>query len=240
MNARHAAREAAVQALYLSEIGRIDPETAVETFFAQHLPDAEPSVREFAARLVLGVHADQAVLDALIAEHSANWRVERLAVTDRDGRYEFTRMPAGRFVIGVTSGPARAGRAPRTFLPGVAQVSAAGRVIVGAGERTTVSDFRLPATVKYVAVNGLVLDADTRPAEGAQVYVKGPAEGDRIVGEPVAVDFMGRFAVAVLAGTEHAIFAERRRGTRIDSSEQVRIPPGDAQNPIRLVLRRRY
>ena len=83
MNARHAAREAAVQALYLSEIGRIEPETAVETFFAQHLPDAEPSVREFAARLVLGVHADQAVLDALIAEHSANWRVERLAVTDR-------------------------------------------------------------------------------------------------------------------------------------------------------------
>jgi transcription antitermination protein NusB len=83
MNARHAAREAAVQALYLSEIGRISPEVAVETFFAQHLPDAEPPVREFATRLVLGVHGEQAALDALIAAHSANWRVERLAVTDR-------------------------------------------------------------------------------------------------------------------------------------------------------------
>lgn len=83
MNVRHAAREAAVQALYLCEIGRISPEVAVETFFAQHLPDAEPIVRDFATRIVLGVHEDQAELDALIAEHSANWRVARLAVTDR-------------------------------------------------------------------------------------------------------------------------------------------------------------
>lgn len=83
MNPRHEAREAAVQALYLSEIGRISPEVAVETFFAQHQPDAEPALREFATRVVLGVLEDQAELDALIAAHSANWRVERLAVTDR-------------------------------------------------------------------------------------------------------------------------------------------------------------
>jgi len=171
---------------------------------------------------------------------TTNLAQRRLAVTDRGGRYEFTRMPAGRFVIGVTSGPVRDGKAPRTFLPGVGQVSAASRVLVGAGERATAPDFLLPAAVRYLAISGLVLDADALPAEGAQVYVKGPSEGDRIVGEPVAVDFMGRFVVAVLAGSEHAIFAERRRGTRVDSSEQVRIAPGDAQNPIRLVLQRRY
>ena len=83
MNQRHKAREAAVQALYLCEIGRISPEVAVETFFAQHQPDAEAETREFATRIVLGVHEDQSELDALIAAHSANWRVERLAVTDR-------------------------------------------------------------------------------------------------------------------------------------------------------------
>ncbi len=83
MNVRHAAREAAVQALYLCEIGRISPEVAVETFFAQHLPDADAVVREFATRIVLGVYEDQADLDTLIGEHSANWRVARLAVTDR-------------------------------------------------------------------------------------------------------------------------------------------------------------
>ena len=83
MNSRHAAREAAVQALYLSEIGRISPEVAVETFFAQHQPDAEPDVLAFATRIVLGVSEDQAELDTLIGAHSANWRVKRLAVTDR-------------------------------------------------------------------------------------------------------------------------------------------------------------
>ena len=164
----------------------------------------------------------------------------RFAVTDREGRYEFGRMPPGRFVIGVTSGAARAGKAPRTYLPGVNQVPAAARVVVGAGERVTASDFRLPAAVKYVVLNGFVLDADGQPAEGAQVYVKGPAEDDRIVGEPVLVDFMGRFAVAVLASAEQAIFAARRRGTRIDSSAQMRAVPGEAQKPIRLVLERRY
>jgi len=36
-----------------------------------------------AAALVLGAHEAQADLDALIAAHSANWRVKRLAVIDR-------------------------------------------------------------------------------------------------------------------------------------------------------------
>lgn len=164
----------------------------------------------------------------------------RLAVTDREGRYEVRRMPPGRFVIGVTSGTARTGKAPRTFLPGVPQPSAASRLTVGAGERATAPDFRLPVGVRYVAVSGFVFDADGQPAEGAQVYVKGPIEGDRIVGAPVAVDFMGRFTVAVLAGGDAAIFAERRRGTRIDSSEPTRIVSGDAREPIHLVLQRRY
>ena len=40
MNLRHAARQAAVQVLYLSEIGRLDPGIALDTFFAQHHPEA--------------------------------------------------------------------------------------------------------------------------------------------------------------------------------------------------------
>lgn len=83
MKERHAARVAALQALYLCEVGRTSPEAALETFFAEHEPDAESATRDFAAALVLGVHEDQTDLDALIATHSANWRVKRLAVIDR-------------------------------------------------------------------------------------------------------------------------------------------------------------
>jgi hypothetical protein len=164
----------------------------------------------------------------------------RVAVTDRDGRYELTRLPAGRFLVGVAAGAqARGAPPPRVFLPGVSTAASAARVIVGEGERVAAPEFRLPASIKYVAISGFVLDTDGRPAEGAQVYVKGASEGDRIVGEPVAADFVGRFTVAALAGRDHVVFAERKRGTRVDSSEQILVSSG-VEKPIRLILQRRY
>lgn len=80
---RHRAREAALQALYLWEVGRTEPAQAVETFFAEHGADAADAVREFATRLVLGTAGEVEELDALIARHSEHWRIERLAVIDR-------------------------------------------------------------------------------------------------------------------------------------------------------------
>ncbi len=165
---------------------------------------------------------------------------KRVAVTDRDGRYEWTRLPAGRFVVGLTTGAqARGGKPGRLFLPGVNAVASAVRLVVGEGGQVAAPEFRLPAAVKYVAISGFVLDADGTPAEGAQVYVKGANEGDRIVGEPVAADFVGRFTVTALAG-DYVIFAERKRGTRVDSSDQIRLVSAEAGKPVRLMLHRRY
>jgi transcription antitermination protein NusB len=80
---RHRAREAALRALYLWEVGRTEPAVAVETFFAEHAPDAPEAVRQFAGEIVLGTTAETAALDAIIAQHTEHWRVERLAVIDR-------------------------------------------------------------------------------------------------------------------------------------------------------------
>ena len=80
---RHRAREAALQALYLWEVGRTEPAQAVETFFSEHAADAPEAVRAFAGRLVLGTTDEVGELDALIARHSEHWRLERLAVIDR-------------------------------------------------------------------------------------------------------------------------------------------------------------
>jgi hypothetical protein len=150
-------------------------------------------------------------------------------------------MPPGRFVVGVASGiHLRAGKPPRVFLPGTSAAGAAARLTLSDGGRVQAPEFRLPASVPYVTIQGFVLDADGTPAEGARVYLKGVGEGDRIVGEPVAVDFVGRFAVAALAGTEYAIFAERTRGSRVDSAEPMRLTPAAGQKPVTLTLRRRY
>ncbi len=91
------ARQAALQALYLCDVGRVDSGVALETVFAEHLPDAEPAVRAFAATLVEGVIAERTGLDALIAAHSQHWRIARMAVIDllvlRIGAWELQHQP---------------------------------------------------------------------------------------------------------------------------------------------------
>jgi len=80
---RHQAREAALQALYLWEVGKTDPASAIDTFFTEHKADAPDAVRDFARTLVFGTVAEVAALDTLIQSHSEHWRLERLAVIDR-------------------------------------------------------------------------------------------------------------------------------------------------------------
>ena len=80
---RRQAREAALQILYLWEVGRMDTSDAVETFFREHQRDAADAVVAFATTLVNGTVAEVAELDALIEQHSQHWRLERMAVIDR-------------------------------------------------------------------------------------------------------------------------------------------------------------
>jgi len=82
-DARRQAREAALQILYLWEIGRAEPVEAVEAFFETHDPDAAAQVRTFASAQVLGTVRELADIDRLIDAHSQHWRVARLAVVDR-------------------------------------------------------------------------------------------------------------------------------------------------------------
>jgi N utilization substance protein B len=80
---RRQGREAALQVLYFWEIGRTEPQAALDAFFAEHQPEADDEVVAFASRLVLGTVGEVEDLDAIIAQHSHHWRVERLATIDR-------------------------------------------------------------------------------------------------------------------------------------------------------------
>jgi hypothetical protein len=170
----------------------------------------------------------------------------RRTVTDRGGRYTLGRIPAGRFVLSLPPAPARAnsGGLLRVFHPGVELASAATRVALAAGERRDLADFRIPAGQKYVAVSGVVFDANGALAEGARVFLKGMGEGDRIVSEPVVADFVGRFVIAAREGFEYRIFAERAREvgrpSNVDSSDEVKLTAVEGLKPVRLALERRY
>lgn len=95
---RHKAREAALQMLYQWEVGRVSAHEAVRTYWpgrdAAPSPDDEhadqvsdqavdEAGRTFANALVTGTIERVPDADRLIAAHTKNWRVERMAVIDR-------------------------------------------------------------------------------------------------------------------------------------------------------------
>jgi transcription antitermination protein NusB len=82
---RHRAREAALQMLYQSEVGRASAYEAIVSYWPAHDSDAEVSEpqRDFANGLVRGTLSRLQEIDGLLARHAQNWRVERMAVLDR-------------------------------------------------------------------------------------------------------------------------------------------------------------
>jgi transcription antitermination protein NusB len=83
--ARHRAREAALQMLYQSEIGRAGAYETITTYWPANDPDGEvdEASRAFANGLVRETLTRVPDLDQRLAAHAHNWRVERMAVIDR-------------------------------------------------------------------------------------------------------------------------------------------------------------
>jgi N utilization substance protein B len=96
--ARHRAREAALQMLYQWEVGRVSATEAVRSYWpgrdaapspederADASPDAmvDENNRTWANALVSGTIGKVKEADELIAAHTKNWRLERMAVIDR-------------------------------------------------------------------------------------------------------------------------------------------------------------
>jgi N utilization substance protein B len=82
---RRRAREAALQMLYQSEIGRSGAYETIATYWPATDPDGtvDQDLRAFANTLVKETLARVDALDGLLAQHAHNWRVSRMAVLDR-------------------------------------------------------------------------------------------------------------------------------------------------------------
>jgi transcription antitermination protein NusB len=82
---RRRGREAALQMLYQSEIGRTDLAEVIEHYWDTREPDERLSgpLQAFANALADGTRERLAEIDGLLQAHAENWRLARMAVIDR-------------------------------------------------------------------------------------------------------------------------------------------------------------
>lgn len=74
---RHTAREKALQALFQIDVGRIEPEEAIQNVVQ------DEAVDPFLHQLVFGVIEHQAEIDELLRSNLEKWTLERVANVDR-------------------------------------------------------------------------------------------------------------------------------------------------------------
>jgi N utilization substance protein B len=82
MGARRKARELALQMLYQADVAGNAPDMILSTF--EDLQKAKPNTREFATRIFRGTLDHMAKIDEMIVAQADNWRIERMAVVDRN------------------------------------------------------------------------------------------------------------------------------------------------------------
>ena len=82
MGRRRKAREYALQVLFQIDLTAVAARTALDQFWTDH--EAKPDERSFAESLVSGVLEQRRELDRWIAGSADNWRIERMAVVDRN------------------------------------------------------------------------------------------------------------------------------------------------------------
>ena len=83
MGTRRKSRELTMQMLFQGDLGKQTPEE-VRALFWSSRDDVDAETRGFAEDLYRVATARQPEIDALIEEHAQNWRMERMAVVDRN------------------------------------------------------------------------------------------------------------------------------------------------------------
>jgi N utilization substance protein B len=83
MGTRRKSRELTMQMLFQGDLGKQTPDE-VRRLFWESRDDVDAETRGFAEDLYRVASTRQAEVDALIEAHAQNWRLERMAVVDRN------------------------------------------------------------------------------------------------------------------------------------------------------------
>lgn len=85
MRKRTRSREFALQVLYQIDITRNNYDASLANFWQAHSEeDIEEGMKNFTAELVRGVAQNLNAINTKISQYAANWKLERMAVVDRN------------------------------------------------------------------------------------------------------------------------------------------------------------
>lgn len=83
MSKRRIAREHVMQALFAQELGSNDADHTIKTVLKPLKAEVDRETYNFAVNLFLRTLDHLTELDKVIAQHTANWEVQRIAVIDK-------------------------------------------------------------------------------------------------------------------------------------------------------------
>lgn len=147
---------------------------------------------------------------------SASDYPSKLERTNDEGYFSFSAVPAGTYHIAVNrnrfpdpNDPTNA--YPPSFYPGVVDQKHAQAITVGAGEKLSDFEIRIPAKLPDSILTGTVVWADGSPVANAQLSVKDVTYHDESVNHGVTVDEQGRFKINGYSGQKLVIEARSNR-----------------------------
>lgn len=162
------------------------------------------------------------------------------ARTDAEGRFSISSVAAGRYLISVNhqrfpdpKDPALA--YPPVFYPGVADQANAEVITLGAGEKVTDLEIRVPLRRPESVVSGQVVWADGSPVAKASITLKDITESELNVAHGARADEQGRFTITGYIGQKLIIDA-MSNGAYIPIGD--RVEPMERSEKVRITLSR--
>ena len=135
--------------------------------------------------------------------------------TDNDGQFTFSAIQRGRYLIAINhtrypepNDPTMA--YPVTFYPGVVDQAHAQAITVGAGEKLTNLEVRIPSKRPASILSGTVVWSDGSPVAKAQLTVMDVTQGEGFY-HAVAADEQGQFKIEGYIGQKLVIDAQSNR-----------------------------
>lgn len=159
--------------------------------------------------------------------------------TDAEGRFTFSAIPEGKYLLGVNftkhseaNDPTNA--YPPTFYPGVADQSNAEVINLGLGEKRSDLDIRIPLRRPLSVVSGRIVWEDGSPVTAAYLAVADLTYGGSGLKNGVEVDQHGRFTLHGFVGQKLRLEARSKRPHVQSPTNE----PMESSKPVAITLER--